>query len=127
MEKTIPEDKIMQSEQETRSDKISKHKFIDRLCENSNYSRKEASDIYELFINTLLKEILAGNQVCLIGLGKFELKSHKGHKVHFGNNSLVDDYINLKFEVSHSLRKRLNNDSFLLKRVKTRENQTSRT
>lgn len=87
--------------------KITKRPFIASLCTKKGYDVKEASEIYELFMDTLIEEILDGNEVTLTGFGNFILKYHKGHKIQFSQKTAIDDYLTLKFTASNILNNRL--------------------
>ena len=105
--------------------KTTKRPFITRLCEKKGCTVKEASVIYEMFIATLMDEILAGNKVILTGFGDFMLKSHKGHKIRFSKNDVIDEYLTLKFSASNTLNRQLRESSNdLLETVKNYEKKT---
>lgn len=108
----------------TACTKITKAEFLDRFCEKKGCSLKEASDIYEMFIETLLDEILKGNKVIFTGFGNFFLTVHKNHKIGFaGADAEVSDYLVFKFQPSLVLtRNRIRNNKKLLEKVKRTKN-----
>ena len=70
-----------------------------------------SKNIYNAFMNTLLDEIFAGNEVVLTGFGTFSLKPHKGHKVRFSDKDEINDYLILKFTTSEMLIHKLRESS----------------
>lgn len=102
--------------------KITKKPFINRLREKKGYREKEAIDIYNIVIETLIDEILKGNEIKILGFGNFKLKIHKGQKVRFSNeDKKLDDYLTLKFDPSSVLIKKLRNNQALFQKIKKRD------
>ena len=102
--------------------KVTKKPFIAKIAAKKGCDIKEATEIYQLFINTLIEEILTGNEVVLTGFGSFSAKIHRGHEVIFGGNKHMDDYITLKFKVAHTFKERLRDpNSKLLERLRKAE------
>ena len=108
--------------------KITKRPFITKLCEKKGYTAKEASDIYELFMDTLIEELFKGNEVTLTGFGNFALKLHKGHKIRFSQNENISEYLTLKFTASHTLNKKLRepDNQKLIKKIKAAEEKKNK-
>lgn len=108
--------------------KISKKVFLNRLCEKKACTLKEASDIYEVFIDTLRDELLNGNEVIFSGFGSFALRLHKGHKIRFARgDDNIDDYLMLKFQLSPTFNKKyLKSNEMLIEKIRQRENQIER-
>ena len=107
--------------------KVTKRTFLNRICEKNACTFKEASDIYDIFIDTLRDMILSGDEVVFQGFGSFCLKLHKGHKVWFarGDDS-IDDYLTLKFQPSPTFNKKyLKSDNALLGKIRERESRKS--
>lgn len=100
--------------------KTTKQPFIihlrNKMRNKKDCTTREASEIYDIFIATLMDEILAGHKVVLTGFGNFTLKIHKGHKIRFTENSdNMNDYLTLKFTSSNTLCKTLRSDELLKK------------
>ena len=111
--------------------KITKRPFITKLAEKKEYSPKEASDIYELFIDTLVSEVLKGNEVMLTGFGSFSLKCHKGHPIKFikKEKSQINEYLVLKFTASNTLSKKLRkceNNKILIAKIKEKADKNNK-
>lgn len=91
--------------EQTKTEKISKRKFIDLMCERvqdpespyQKVTKEQIKEFYELFMQTLMGELIKGNDVTLFGLGVFKLKIHKGHKA-FVPEFDDEDYVHLCFE-----------------------------
>lgn len=102
--------------------KVTKKPFIAKIASKKGCDIKEATKIYQLFIDTLIEELMTGNEVVLTGFGSFSTKIHRGHEVIFGGNKHMDDYIILKFKVAHTFKERLRNpDSKLLDKLRKTE------
>jgi len=109
--------------EDTTVTKISKRPFITAL-QNQGYTSEEAMNLYETFMNTLIAEITSGKEVSLTGFGNFTLKYHKGHPIQFADDrKAVNGYLTLKFSASHTLNRRLRNDTRLIDLIKQREAQ----
>ena len=76
---------------------VRKHEFLNRLAEkgnprwtkegfekdgyqegNSKWNHKEAEEIYNAFLDTLVEFLVNGEAVCFSGFGKFEIRETKG-------------------------------------------------
>ena len=88
--------------------RISKRDIIALIMKYEGCTYDEARHIYELFVDIITDEILAGNQVILNGFGYFTIAKHKGHKACFDGEKTIDDYNVLKFHSSNIIRGRLN-------------------
>lgn len=96
---------------EPDSTKLTKRQFITKIYRKTGYTREMSKKIYDAFMNTLLDELFAGNEVILTGFGTFSLKPHKGHKVRFSEKGEISDYLILKFTTSEMLIHRLRESS----------------
>lgn len=91
--------------EQNKTEKIPKRKFIDLMCERvqdpespyQKVTKKQIKEFYELFIQTLMDELIKGNDVILYRLGVFKLKIYKGHKA-FVPEFDDEDYVHLCFE-----------------------------
>lgn len=107
--------------------KVTKRPFIAKLAEKG-YTLKEASDIYKAFVDSLIEEVLKGNEVMLTGFGRFSLKLHKGHPIKF-TDTPMPDYLVLKFVASNTLSKNLRtheNNENLIKNIKNQNKKSVR-
>lgn len=91
---------------ETVRPKMTKISFLAEFCRRSNYTEKEAAEIYDLFLGIITDEVFKGNTVSLTGFGNFEVRVHTGHPVKFMQDSPhISDYPVLRFTPSHTLSK----------------------
>lgn len=81
-----------------------------------------AKDVYNLFMETLIEELLKGNDVVLTAFGTFRLQLHRGHPTPFHDNRTehsVDSYLTLKFAPSINMTRQLHKpDKDLFEKIK---------
>lgn len=87
--------------------KIKKRFEIESLDEPITISEK---DVYDIFMESLMEEIIQGNDMMLRSFGAFRLKPHKGHKAFFSEKpGTLHDYLTLRFYPSNAFIRRIRN------------------
>lgn len=110
-------------------EKITKRRFIaiinERLAKRTSASPVSATEMYDIFMDTLTDELLKGNSIILTGFGNFDLKPHRGHRIGFENKSdtPIEDYLVVKFAASNVFNRRLRHSApELFDEIMAREN-----
>lgn len=96
--------------------KLSKREFIAFMAEQNKTTLKAAARAYDMVIESIQSAVAAGNELCLMGFGRFYLQTHKGHPVRFKDDPdggasdserEVPDYMVFKFSASNALNQRI--------------------
>ena len=56
---------------------MNKGEFIDRLADSTNLTKKEARNLLDSVLNLIQKTLLQGEEVKLVGFGKFGVRARK--------------------------------------------------
>lgn len=94
-------------------ERLSKREFITFMAKRYGIKSKEAARAYEMVMDSIREAVEQGNELCLMGFGRFYLQTHKGHPVRFKDDendkstskpeTEVEDYIVFKFSASNAL------------------------
>ena len=91
--------------------------FIKYIVMKHNITFKEATFIYDTFLDAVKDVIFNNMSLVLRGFGKFYLQTHKGHPVHFNNvikgdsnKAVANDYLVFKFSAASTLNKSLRDE-----------------
>lgn len=84
-----------------------RNEMIDRKKQANQDPEITATDIYNIFLDTLTEELFNGHTIMLKCFGVFKLKFHKGHRVQFRDNDTIDDYLKVQFVPSDVLSRQL--------------------
>lgn len=57
---------------------INKQELINKVAEQTGFTKKEVSETVEKIIETITSELADGNEVVVSGLGKFVVRDRKG-------------------------------------------------
>ena len=101
---------------DTKKTVSAKNILIRRLM-STGYSKKQALNIYDIFVDVLTTELLSGQKIRLRDFGTFCLKYHNGHRS-VGLGDAIDGYLTIKFKGASAFCNKLKNDKKLLERVK---------
>ena len=85
---------------------VLKKEFIDRMAETGGITKKAAREGLELFFETLMECMAEGEKVLLVGIGRFEMKTHKERKGRVplrGTECIIPEHRKMKFYASETL------------------------
>ena len=100
--------------------KFSKRNLIAEIQDKTGCTFNAARLQYELLLDIIREHLLKGDNVILTGFGQFTVSMHRGHKTNFQNNSSVGDYKTLKFYPSSVIKRKLNPNMVVVKKIEIR-------
>lgn len=92
----------------TPRDRVTRREFLMRVAERSGRSLEDVTEVYDAFVNELIDDVVAGDVIVLTGFGKFYRQDHKGHRVHFGQKTVITDYEVFKFSAARGVNRSVN-------------------
>lgn len=96
--------------------KLNRDAFLKRVMVRSGYPYETVRCIYDVILSEIEHSLLDGYQVSFVNFGRFYLTRHKGHRVQFGHDSNVEDYLVFRFHPSSTFTKRIREADRTLRR-----------
>lgn len=93
---------------------INKKDLIKKLAKNTFLSQKEASMIFEELIDIMIAEFSSGEDISIVGFGKFYLYEHAPRPVRNPKTQeqmILDPYKSLKFKPSSNIKRLLKEET----------------
>lgn len=93
---------------EKDSMKMNRKMFIHYVADKNGVSYRTAEAAYYMIMDGIVDAVIDGFRVCLVGIGSFYSRNHKGHPIQFEQGGqAVSDYPIFRFTPSSLLNKRL--------------------
>ena len=96
---------------------IGKRELARKVAKNTLLTQKECGDVIDEILSVIEEELLKGNDVSLVGFGKFFLYHHKPRPVRnpkTNESMLLSPYKSVKFKGSNKLKQRIKNNTIMM-------------
>lgn len=90
--------------------RINRSVILKNVADRTGFALHDVKTMYDVFVDEVISNAVAGDTVVLNGFGTFYLQAHKGHPIRFescNHRGAIDDYLVFKFSASHSMNDKL--------------------
>ena len=90
---------------------LKKTNIVDALIEQNGYSRKQATELVETFIDIMKQNLVSGEDIMISGFGKFSVKEkreRRGRNPATGGDMILAPRRVVTFKCSGKLRRKIN-------------------